>query len=248
VCHQGAAQLPTKPQLDHPTWESLNADVIACRACPRLVKWREQVAREKRRAYQDWDYWGKPVPGFGDVGGQLFIVGLAPGAHGSNRTGRPFSGDSSGNTLFAALHRSGFANQPTGLHRGDGLRLSDAYITSVGRCAPPKNRPTAQELANCRPYLEQEWRLMPQIRVILALGQMAFDGCLRLLADMGHDLPKLKFGHGLHHPLTEPPGLPARHLLASYHPSRQNTQTGRLTPDMLDDVFNLARSLLTDGP
>lgn len=219
-------------------WQTLNQEIITCRACPRLVAWREQVARTKRRAYQEWDYWGKPVPGFGDPQARVFIVGLAPGAHGANRIGRMFSGDSSGNTLYGSLYRTGFANQPHAKRRDDGLVLTDAFITAVARCVPPQNRPTAGELANCRPFLEREWALMPQVQVMVALGQMAFDGCLRLLRAQGRDLPRLKFGHGVHYPLD---GL---HLLASYHPSRQNTQTGRLTLTMLDDVFNRARALL----
>ena len=224
-------------------WETLTGDVIACRACPRLVAWREQVAREKRRAYRDWDYWGRPVPGFGDQAARLLIVGLAPGAHGSNRTGRMFTGDSSGDTLYAALHRAGYASQPTARHRGDGLRLKDAFITAIVRCVPPGNRPSAEEIATCRPFLAQEWALMPQTMVILALGQMAFDGCLRLLREVGYDdLLRLRFGHGLSYSISSPKG--SRHLVASYHPSRQNTQTGRLTPAMLDEVFALARSLL----
>jgi len=227
------------------TWEALTGDVIACRACPRLVAWREQVAREKRRAYRDWDYWGRPVPGFGDQAARLLIVGLAPGAHGSNRTGRMFTGDSSGETLYAALYRAGFASQPTAQHRDDGLRLTDAFITAIARCVPPGNRPTAEEIATCRPFLAREWTLMPQTRVILALGQMAFDGCLRLLREVGYDdVPRLKFGHGLSYSISSPTG--SRHLVASYHPSRQNTQTGRLTPAMLDEVFALARSLLAE--
>ncbi len=225
-------------------WEALNREIIHCRACPRLVAWREQVAREKRRAYKDWDYWGRPVPGLGDTAGRVFIVGLAPGAHGANRTGRMFTGNGSGDTLFGSLHRTGLANQPTSRRRGDGLRLADAFITAVARCAPPGNRPTAAELTACRPFLEREWQLMPQVQVVVALGHMAFNGCLKLLRAHGYDLPRLKFGHGVHYPL-QGPGQPARHLLASYHPSRQNTQTGRLTEAMLDDVFELARSLVS---
>jgi uracil-DNA glycosylase family 4 len=225
------------------TWEALTGDVISCRACPRLVAWREQVAREKRRAYREWDYWGRPVPGFGDQAARLLIVGLAPGAHGSNRTGRMFTGDSSGDTLYAALYRAGFASQPTARHRGDGLTLTDAFITAIARCAPPGNRPSAEEIASCRPFLAREWTLMPQTRVVLALGQMAFDGCLRLLREVGYDdVPRLKFSHGLSYSISSPKG--SRHLIASYHPSRQNTQTGRLTHDMLDEVFELAQSLL----
>lgn len=219
-------------------WQTLHQDVISCRACPRLVDWREQVAREKRRAYRDWDYWGRPVPGFGDPAARVLIVGLAPGAHGANRTGRMFTGDGSGDTLYGSLHRTGFANQPTAKHREDGLALTDAFITAVARCVPPGNRPTAGELTTCRPFLAREWALLPQLRVVVALGQIAFEGCQRLLREQGLDLLRLKFGHGAHYPLDPV------HLIASYHPSRQNTQTGRLTPDMLDDVFKLARSLV----
>lgn len=228
----------SSPEKD-PRWQELNGEITTCRACPRLVAWREKVAREKRRAYQDWDYWGRPVPGFGDRAARLLIVGLAPGAHGANRTGRMFTGNGSGDTLYSSLHRTGFANQPTSRHRSDGLELTDAFVTAVARCAPPGNRPTAEELANCRPYLTWEWALMPQVRVVVALGQIAFDGCRRLLQEQGHALPRLKFGHGVHYSLNP------FHLVASYHPSRQNTQTGRLTPRMLDDVFLLVRSLLT---
>ncbi|MEM7033947.1 MAG: uracil-DNA glycosylase [Chloroflexota bacterium] len=237
------------------TWESLNEAVTHCRLCSRLVEWREKVAREKRRAYRDWDYWGKPVPGFGDQNGRLLIVGLAPGAHGSNRTGRVFSGDSSGDTLFGAMFRTGFANQPTGHHIDDGLQLFDSYITAIGRCAPPKNKPTRPELSNCAPYLAREWLLMPQTRVLLALGQMAFDGCLRLLQEMDYTIPKLKFGHGAYFPVTRSSEAKTSsiqntthsdtiHLLAAYHPSRQNTQTGRLTQAMLDAVFEKANQLI----
>jgi uracil-DNA glycosylase family 4 len=227
-------------------WEHLNAGIIACRLCPRLVAWREQVAHEKRRAFRDWEYWGRPVPGFGDPAARLFIVGLAPGAHGSNRTGRMFTGDSSGDTLYAALYRAGFASQPFARSREDGLTLADAFITAVARCAPPDNRPTPEEMANCRPFLAREWMLMRQVRVVLALGQVAFEGCLRLLRDFGYPAPRLKFGHGLHTSLRSASG-DSKHLVASYHPSRQNTQTGRLTPAMLDEVFALAQSLLENS-
>ncbi len=232
--------------------QSLNQRVIDCRACPRLVEWREEVARTKRRAYQDEVYWGKPVPGFGDPLAEIAIIGLAPGAHGANRTGRVFTGDDSGDFLYPALHRTGFANQPAATHRGDGLRLYNCYITGVGRCVPPQNRPTGEELNTCRPYLRQELCLLPQLTVIVALGQIAFDQTLRALRELGYDLPRLDFGHGVHHCLTEydastdgPLGQGLPHLLASYHPSRQNTQTGRLTPTMLDTVFLSARMLLT---
>lgn len=222
-------------------WNALNEAVVGCRACPRLVAWREQVSREKRRAYRSEDYWGKPVPGFGDRQARLLLVGLAPGAHGSNRTGRVFTGDSSGETLFSALYRAGFANQPHGTHRNDGLQLHDAFITAVARCAPPANKPTRQEIETCQPFLDQEWHLLKRVKVVLALGQIAFRGCVQLLDRHGYPLPRLKFAHGLHHPVDQASGL---HLLACYHPSRQNTQTGRLTPAMLDDIFGRARALI----
>lgn len=250
-------------------WQSLNNEIITCRACPRLVAWREEVAREKRRAYREWEYWGKPVPGFGDPAARLLVVGLAPGAHGSNRTGRMFTGDSSGDTLYTALHHAGFASQPISRHRGDDLTLTDAFITAVGRCAPPGNRPTPEELAACRPFLARELGLMPQVQVLLALGQIAFEGCLRLLREHGYqaeaeaeaeaeanqiqsDSPRLssavyrlpKFGHGLSYLFSNTSPAARKYLVAAYHPSRQNTQTGRLTQAMLDEVFVLARSLL----
>ena len=227
------------------TWQALTDEIVACRACPRLVAWREQVAREKRRAYQEWDYWGRQVPGFGDPSARLLIVGLAPGAHGSNRTGRMFTGDSSGDTLYAALYRARFANQPTARHAADGLRLSDAFVTALVRCVPPRNRPAAEEVAACSPFLVREWELLTRAHVLLALGQMAFDGCLRLLGHVNHQLvPRARFRHGLHVVLPSPLPSKSKHLLASYHPSRQNTQTGRLTPDMLDEIFAQARALL----
>lgn len=225
------------PQND--SWEQLNQEIITCRKCPRLVAWREEIAETKRRAYMDWDYWGKPVPGFGDHEARVLILGLAPGAHGSNRTGRMFTGDSSGETLFGALHRTGFANQPTSEHRGDGLELDDIFITAVGRCAPPQNRPTAQELDNCRPYLAREIALLGDLQIVLALGQVAFKGYVRYLREMGRSAPKAKFAHGL---TVAVEGGPT--LMASYHPSRQNTQTGRLTLEMFDRVFEDIRDSL----
>lgn len=229
-----------------PVWQNLNQEIITCRACPRLVQWREQVARDKRQAYKNWDYWGQPVPGFGDPNARLLIVGLAPGAHGSNRTGRQFTGDSSGNTLYPCLYQTGFASGPVSLHQDDGLALIDAFITAVGRCAPPQNRPTGAELDNCRSFFRQEWALLSQVRVVVALGQIAFEGCLRAMREMGFDAPRVKFGHGVHYPFNSPAIGGVRHLLAAYHPSRQNTQTGRLTPHMLNDVFNRARMLLEE--
>lgn len=224
------------------TWQQLTHDIVTCHRCPRLVAWREEVARIKRRAYRDWTYWGKPVPGFGDPTARLLIIGLAPGAHGANRTGRMFTGDSSGNTLFAALHRVGFANQPQSYARDDGLRLQDAFITAVVRCVPPKNRPTAEEIAQCRPFLLRELNLLSNLQAVLTLGLTAFQGYLHLLKSLEYQVPRLSFRHGLHAQL--PPPLPA--LFASYHPSQRNTQTGRLTPEMLDNVLWRIRHTLQD--
>ncbi len=225
---------------DKDNWEALVHDVITCRRCSRLVVWREKVARVKRRAFRDAEYWGKPVPGFGDPKARLVIIGLAPGAHGSNRTGRMFTGDSSGDTLYAALHRAGFASQPAATARDDGLTLYDTFITAVGRCVPPENKPTPQELANCRPFLTRELALLQNAHTVLALGRIAFDGYLLLLREHGVDVPALPFAHGALYPLPAP--WPA--LVASYHPSRQNTQTGRLTMAMFDAVFADIQSVL----
>ncbi|NPA30689.1 MAG: uracil-DNA glycosylase [Chloroflexi bacterium] len=229
-------------------WEALNAQIEHCQRCPRLVQWRGEVARVRRRAYRDWDYWGRPVPGFGDRQARVLVVGLAPGAHGANRTGRMFTGDASGDFLYAALHRAGFANQPTATHRGDGLALRDMYITAVVRCVPPKNRPTAAEVRACLPYLATEVRLLqPTLRVAVALGRIAWDGLLRVYREhLGYtQLPRLPFGHAVVYP-SPGPGLPA--FVASYHPSRQNTQTGRLTPAMFDAVWQAVRQMLGDQP
>ena len=223
-------------------WVTLEEAVISCRLCSRLVAWREQVARQRRRAFMDWQYWGKPVPGFGDREAGLVIIGLAPAAHGANRTGRMFTGDSSGKTLTGALHRAGFASHPFSEHRGDGLTLKDAFLTAVARCAPPKNRPNAGELANCRVYLEAELALLSSARVVLALGKIAFDGYVRLMRDRSSLAEKVAFGHGVWYPLD--PAMPV--LAACYHPSRQNTQTGRLTDAMLDDVFGRIKSYLRE--
>ena len=222
------------------SWGELERAIITCRECPRLVAWREEVAQTKRKAYRDADYWGKPVPGFGHPDARVLILGLAPGAHGSNRTGRMFTGDSSGETLFGALYRTGFADQPTAHHRNDGLTLSDVFITAVGRCVPPANRPTTRELANCRPFLMREIALLSRLEVVVALGQVAFDGYRRLLRETGHDVPKMKFAHGMNCAI---PG-PIPRMVASYHPSRQNTQTGRLTLKMFDRLFADLRSQL----
>ncbi len=221
-------------------WEKLEEEIHACRKCPRLVAWREEVARLKRRAYQDWEYWGKPVAGFGDRQARLMAVGLAPGAHGANRTGRMFTGDGSGEFLVRALHRAGFANQPTAMHRQDGLELNDLYIGAVCRCAPPANQPAPQEIANCLPYLWREIELLPCLQGFVALGQIAFDHLLRLYGEKDRQVARLEFAHGAFYRLGE--GLPW--LMASYHPSRQNTQTGRLTEAMFDAVWRRVKELL----
>jgi uracil-DNA glycosylase family 4 len=215
--------------------------ICVCRRCPRLVKYREQVARTKRRAFRDWTYWGRPVPGFGDPQAKLLILGLAPAAHGANRTGRVFTGDRSGDFLYAALHRAGFASQPHSLHRDDGLRLHNAYVTATIRCAPPANKPLPREILNCRPFLEAELNSLHP-RAVLALGKIAFDGYLRLLKDQGRiDRPGAwRFAHGA--VVRLPDGLPR--LFASYHPSQQNTQTGRLTPAMFMSVLRKIRRFL----
>ncbi len=215
-------------------------DVIGCRRCPRLVAWREQVARDKRAAYREDDYWGKPVPGYGPATAGLLVVGLAPAAHGANRTGRMFTGDRSGDWLYRAMHRAGFANQATSTSRSDGLVLTDAFVTSAVRCAPPANKPTPAERDACQPFLLRELRILTGIRVIVALGSFGWDAALRALAEGGHQTrPKPRFGHAAETqvgPYT---------LLGSYHPSQQNTFTGRLTEPMLDQVFNRARELLS---
>jgi uracil-DNA glycosylase family 4 len=215
----------------------VQADVVACRRCPRLVAHRERVAQEKVRRYRDDEYWGKPIPGFGDPNARLLIVGLAPAAHGGNRTGRMFTGDRSGDFLYRALHRAGFANQPWSRRRDDGLALYDCYITAAVRCAPPGNKPIPNELATCRPYLVEEIRLLRHVRVIVALGRIAFDAFLKAWVDVGRPLPipRPAFGHGAMVKLPE--GV---WLLASYHPSQQNTQTGRLTPAMFQRIFDRA--------
>ena len=231
------------PQTSSTEWERLNDEIETCRLCPRLVAWREQVAQQKRRAYMDCEYWGKPVPGFGNPKARLCIIGLAPAAHGANRTGRMFSGDSSARTLIPALHRAGFANQPNSDHRHDGLRLDDAFLTAVVRCAPPKNRPNGEEKANCLPFLACELRLLTNVRVVLTLGKIAFDGYRRWLRIQFGEIPALAFSHSACY--TLPPPLPA--LVTSYHPSRQNTNTGRLTEAMLDEVFQKVVSLLAQS-
>jgi uracil-DNA glycosylase family 4 len=221
-------------------WTELNEMIVSCRKCPRLVAWREKVAAQKRRAYRAETYWGRPITGFGDRQARVLVVGLAPGAHGANRTGRVFTGDGSGQFLFRALHRAGFANQPDSFRPDDGLALTDLYISAVCRCAPPENKPTLEEIAACLPYLGAEMERLEQVRVIVALGKIAFDNTLRLLREQGHNIPRLEFFHGAVHPLGA--GLPV--LVASYHPSLQNTQTGRLTEAMFDQIWTTAREIL----
>jgi len=219
----------------------LNQEVVACGRCPRLVEYRERIGREKRRAYLDWTYWAKPVPGFVDPRAQLLILGLAPGAHGSNRTGRPFTGDSSGNFMYPVLHRTGFASQPTATRLDDGLQLTDAYITAAVRCAPPDNKPTPQEIASCAPFLDRELDALKNVKVVVALGRIGFDAYLNYLRRKGTVKSKAEyvFGHGATY--TMPDG---RVLLASYHPSNQNTNTGKLTEEMFTEIFRKAKKLV----
>jgi uracil-DNA glycosylase family 4 len=232
----------------------LNRQIIDCRKCPRLVAWREAVAAEKRRAYRDWDYWGKPVPGFGDAHASVLVVGLAPGAHGSNRTGRQFTGDASGDFLYPALHRAGYASQPHSTSRDDGLKLNGLYLAAAGRCAPPANRPTPQELANCQPYLEREIELIKP-RVIVCLGRVAFERILRVFSVRPSTF---EFRHAAYYRLENGKTvslaaagnriLPdAVWLVCSYHPSQQNTLTGKLSRRMFDQVWKKARELSDHG-
>ncbi len=217
------------------TLQTLNEEIVACRACPRLVAWREEVAQVKRKAYRDHDYWGKPVPGFGDPQARVLVVGLAPGAHGSNRTGRQFTGDASGDFLFPALHRAGFASQPQAESRSDGLTLKDMYITASGRCAPPDNKPTPEELNTCQPFLERELTLL-RPRVIVCLGRIAFERILKIYSVRAS---AWKFAHGAVFQLAQ-----GTQVLCSYHPSQQNTSTGKLTAAMFDAIWRKARELL----
>jgi uracil-DNA glycosylase len=219
----------------------LNQEIVACRKCPRLVVYREKVAQEKRRAFRDWTYWGKPVPGFGDSHAQLLILGLAPAAHGGNRTGRVFTGDRSGDFLFAALYKAGFANQPTSIRRDDGLQLKNAYVAATIRCAPPANKPLPSEIANCRDYLLRELEIL-QPRAVLALGKIAWDAYLDILKQRGVIASRaaFPFAHGAEAQLP----APAACLFGVYHPSQQNTQTGRLTPAMYTQVFRRIQRFL----
>jgi uracil-DNA glycosylase family 4 len=218
----------------------VHRDIVSCTRCPRLRAYCAQVAVEKKAAHRGEEYWGRPVPGFGDPQARLLLLGLAPAAHGANRTGRVFTGDGSGDFLMGALHRAGFANLPTSRHAGDGLRLTDAFISAAVRCAPPQNKPSRQEIQRCSAHLAAEFAALPRVKVIVALGRIGFDAAVRLLARSGLTFTrKPRFGHGTVNP-TE--GGPV--LMASYHPSRQNTNTGKLTPAMLDEVFAAARRLI----
>lgn len=215
------------------TLDLLHADIIACEKCERLREYCAAIAREKRKAFRDWDYWGKPVPGFGDANARIWIVGLAPAAHGANRTGRMFTGDRSGDFLFAALHRVGLANQPTSIRREDGLTLRDVYISATARCAPPANKPSPVEVANCSHYLDQEWKLLARKRVLLALGKIAWDACIAMVRRNGIEAgTRQDFGHGATWDLG-----PKLTLVGSYHVSQQNTFTGKLTEAMFDAVL-----------
>jgi uracil-DNA glycosylase family 4 len=223
---------------------ALTAEIVSCRACPRLVAWREEVARVKRAAFRDDEYWGRPVPGFGDPAARVLIAGLAPAAHGGNRTGRVFTGDRSGDWLFGSLHRLGFANQPTSVAADDGLALADAYVAAAVRCAPPANKPTPEERDRCLPYLVRELALLERVEVIVVLGQFAYDAVARVLAASHAPLPapRPRFGHGVEVSTARAV------VLGCYHPSQQNTFTGKLTESMLDDVFRRARDLVDGVP
>jgi len=222
----------------------LNHEIVACTRCPRLVVYREQVAREKRRAYRDHEYWGKPVPGFGDLQARVLIMGLAPGAHGSNRTGRPFTGDASGNFMYPVLYETGFASQPTATERNDGMKLTDLYITAAVRCAPPDNKPLPQELANCSAFLDRELAGLTEVKVVVALGKIGFDAYLDYLKRKGVLQGKKEhvFKHGAAYRMPD-----GRMLLVSYHPSNQNTQTGKLTREMFVEIFKRAARFADEG-
>lgn len=231
----------TSKLIPGPSWlRQLNREVAACTRCPRLVEHCRKISTEKRRAYLEWEYWGKPVPGFGDPLARVLILGLAPGAHGSNRTGRPFTGDSSGNFMYPVLHRTGFASQPTATHREDGLVLRDAYITAAVRCAPPDNKPLPAEIDHCSAFLDRELDGLARMRVVVALGRIGFDAYLNYLKRKGLLTSKAayKFGHGARYRMPD-----GRVLLASYHPSNQNTQTGKLTKEMFRKIFEEAARL-----
>ena len=224
------------------SFKVLHQTVSDCTLCPRLTQYRREIARVKVKRFQDWDYWGRPIPGFGDSNARLFVVGLAPAAHGGNRTGRVFTGDRSGDWLYDALHRFGFASQPDSIHAQDGMKLKDCYIAAAVRCAPPANKPLKEEFDACRPYLIEEFRLLKSVKVIVALGKIAFDEYLKTCQELGHTVPspRPKFGHGVSI------SLPWRvTLIGSYHPSQQNTFTGKLTRPMFYSVFRKVQSELS---
>jgi uracil-DNA glycosylase family 4 len=221
--------------------EILQIEIVNCRRCPRLREHTAKIAQEKRRAYRDWEYWGRPVPSFGDPTARVLILGLAPGAHGSNRTGRMFTGDRSGDVLYSVLHTAGFASQPSSGSRDDGMELRGAYITAACHCAPPGNKPTPEEIRNCRPYFERELDLMPTLKVVVALGKIAFDNYLDVLKSRGVIRSRAPFVFGHNRQFTTGPGQPI--LVTSYHPSQQNTSTGKLNEKMLLEVFRKARRL-----
>jgi uracil-DNA glycosylase len=218
----------------------LNQDIVGCKRCPRLIAYCQKIGEMKRRAYMDWEYWAKPVPGFGDVNAEVLVIGLAPGAHGSNRTGRVFTGDGSGYFMYPVLHRTGFASQSEAKHRDDGLRLTNAYITAVARCAPPLNKPTPEEIGNCSQFLDREFAILKKVKVVVALGKIGFDGYLNHLKRTGVIARRSDylFGHGVKYKMPD-----GRWLLASYHPSMQNTLTGRLNEQMFEKVFVEAAKL-----
>jgi uracil-DNA glycosylase len=226
------------------TLAQVQAEIVSCTACPRLREYCARIAREKKRAFRNETYWGRPVPGFGDPGARVLLIGLAPAAHGANRTGRVFTGDGdggSGDFLMAALHRAGFANMPTSRHPDDGLQLRDAFIAAAVRCAPPANKPTPEEIARCLPHLDAEIRALPRIRVVVALGRIGFDAYVRLLKQRGVlSVPRPSFGHAAAHRLSN-----GQLLVGCYHPSRQNTNTGKLTARMMDEVFRVVRRALS---
>lgn len=234
------------PSAQHTSFDPYPPALATCRRCPRLAEFREHIAQVKRRAYRDEEYWGAPVPGFGDPDASLLLVGLAPGAHGSNRTGRMFTGDASGNFLYAALYRAGLANQPTSVARDDGLELRGVWITASARCVPPGNKPTTGELNNCRPWLHHDFDGLPNVRAVLALGRIGHDSTLKIYRERGLKvtLAALPFKHGAVHHLDELPGAEvagAKPLIDVFHVSLQNTNTGRLTPEMFDEVLALAK-------
>lgn len=236
---KGGPFLESAGVANHEALERLNAEIVVCRKCPRLVEWRERVGREKRAAFADWEYWSRPLPGFGDPGARILIVGLAPAAHGGNRTGRIFTGDRSGDFLFQAVYRCGLSNQSTSTAADDGLRLRGLYVGAVNRCCPPGNRPTMHERDNCLPYLVHEIESLKRLRVLVPLGSFAWDGALLALERLGHSVPRPrpKFGHGAETsigPFT---------LVGSFHPSQQNTFTGKLTPEMLEGALRRAVEL-----